>query len=125
MVTTAPPAAAVRRSPGKLYVALGILLVLLGPLLYFVQLYEKILRTPWYAPALAAVGVALLLLAIVRRFTVWRLIALVVFGLFAGLQWFFLLSVAKTPAYSGPAVTCSRATRASTGSRQAPPGVRT
>jgi hypothetical protein len=80
---------------------LGIGLVLLGPILYVAQLQAKLLKMPWYVLALAAAGVALLLLAVLRRPTVWRIGALVVFGLFAGAQGYFLLVHSKVPAYTG------------------------
>jgi hypothetical protein len=84
---------------------LGIGLVFLGPILYMVQLSAKMLSTPWYAALLATAGVALVLLALLRRWTIWRTAALILCGLLAGTQWYFLLSLTKVPAYSGPVST--------------------
>jgi uncharacterized membrane protein YhhN len=84
------------------YLWLGIVLVLLCPVLYLIQLKAEILKTPWYALALLAMGVALLLVAVLRRPSVWRIVLFVLFGLFAGLQGHFLLSQARVPAYTGP-----------------------
>jgi hypothetical protein len=81
---------------------LGIGAVLLGPILYGAQLWAKFLKMPWYVPALAAAGVALLLLAVLRRPTVWRVAALVLFGLVAGAEGYFFLALSKLPAYTGP-----------------------
>jgi len=76
--------------------------VLLGPFLYVLQLRAKQLSAPWYAPALATAGVALLLLALLRRRTVWRIAALALCGLLAGGEWYILLALSKLPVYSGP-----------------------
>jgi hypothetical protein len=45
------------------------------------------------------------LLALLRRWTIWRIAALILCGLLAGAQWYFLLSLTKVPAYSGPVST--------------------
>src|SRR5947209_20389841 len=95
MGTISPPVAGTRRFPGKLYLALGICLVFLGPVLYMVQIWARILRAPWYAPALATAGVALLLLAVLRKVTVWRIAALALCIALAGLEWHFLVSLSK------------------------------
>ena len=104
MDTISPPVPRVRPVPGKLYLGLGIVLVLSGPLLYTLQIQAKLLSVPWYALLLASVGVVLLLLAVLRRPTVWRLAALVLGGLLAGAQGYFLLVLSKVPAYTGPVV---------------------
>lgn len=88
--------------PGKLYLWLGIVLVLMGPILYIVQLWLKLLRVPWYLPALATAGVGLLLLAFVWRPTVWRIAALVLCALLTAAESYFLVSFTKLPAYTGP-----------------------
>jgi hypothetical protein len=100
--TAIAPVAAIRRHPGKLYLALGIALVLVGPILWMIQIQAKLFWTPWYAPALATAGVGLVLLSVLLRPTIWRIAALVLCCLPAAGQWYFLLSVAKVPAYTGP-----------------------
>lgn len=105
MGTTSPPTMAARPYPGKQYLGLGIGLVLLGPVLCVVQFWAKILRVPWYVPALATVGAALLLFAVLQRRTVWRIAALVLAVLLASVEWYFLLSLSKLPDYRGPLAT--------------------
>jgi hypothetical protein len=100
--TTSPLAAGARRFPGRLYLWLGIGLVVLGPVLYMVQLRAKLLNAPWYAPALATAGGALVLFALLRRVTAWRIAALALCGLLASAEWYFLVSLSKLPAYTGP-----------------------
>jgi hypothetical protein len=76
---------------------------LFGLALFFIQFALKRLFVPWYAPVLATVGVALLLLSLARRRTVPRVVALVLVACLAGLEWYFLVSMVKLPAYTGPA----------------------
>ena len=102
METMSAPVAGRRQFTGRPYLWLGIVLVLLGPALYVAQLRARILSTPWYVAGLATAGVLLLLLALLRRPTVWRVAAFALFGLFAAGQWYFLLSLSKAPAYTGP-----------------------
>jgi len=79
------------------------MLVALAGLAIYVALYNiRVLVAPWYAPILASVGVALLLLALVRGRTIWRWAALVLFTLFAAAQWFLVLFALATPTYTGP-----------------------
>jgi len=84
---------------------LGIGLVLLGPVLCVVQFWAKILRVPWYMPVLATAGVVLLLMAVLRRPTVWRIAALALTALLACGEWYSLVSLSKLPAYAGPVAT--------------------
>jgi hypothetical protein len=98
---TSPPATEVRRASGRLFLGLGILLVLLGPIVFVIEVQAKHLSNPWYAPILATVGIALVVLAVWRRPNVWRITALLLFGLLTAGQWFTVL-VSKLPAYAGP-----------------------
>lgn len=100
--TTTAPVADTRRSSGKRYVTLGLGLVLLGVVLFVVQLQVKILRVPWYLPALGTMGVALLLVAALRKPTVLRIAVLALSALLASGEWYFLLSLSKLPVYVGP-----------------------
>jgi hypothetical protein len=79
--------------------------MLLGPVLYVFQLQAKILSVPWYVPTLASAGVALLVIAMLRTPTIWRGAILLLGGFLAGAEWYFLVSVSKVPAYSGPVST--------------------
>ncbi len=98
-----PAPADKRRHPGRLYLVLGILVTLAGPLLYAIQLQAKILSMPWYVLVLAAVGPGLLVLALVRNRTLWRWAALVLFGLVAVGEWVLFLGLVSAPDYAGPA----------------------
>lgn len=85
---------------------LGFLLFLLGPAINIVQVILGHLVTPWYVmPVLAAFGVLLMAGSVLQRPGVWRSVALVVFALLCGLEWYFVLVVAKTPPYEGPQVS--------------------
>jgi hypothetical protein len=61
----------------------------------------KILITPWYAPLLGTLGVALIVLALMRLRSFWRWTAVVIFTLLVAFQWWALLAM-RTPAYTGP-----------------------
>jgi hypothetical protein len=100
--TISSPLATSIRSAGRLYLWLGIALVAAGPLLYVIQLKAKMLSVPWYVPALATVGVALLLVSLAGRLTVSRITALTLCGLLTGAEWYFLLALSKLPTYTGP-----------------------
>lgn len=83
---------------------LGIACAILGPVLYWVQLSSGRFDVPWYAPVLAAVGAVLAAVALRRRPTVWRGLALVFVAALAALQWWFLASYTRLPTYTGPVV---------------------
>ncbi len=98
-MSTSPPAP--RRYPGRLLVALGLLLAALGLIGYVAQLAAHRLNTPWYLPIAATVGAALLVAALWQARSVWRILALVLVVLFAAAAWAFLLGT-RLPAYAGP-----------------------
>lgn len=98
--TTAPPT---QRSPGRAWFWAGIGACLLGLAALPAQFGMKYLAVPWYAPVLATLGALLLLLAVARRPGVVRVIALLLVAGFAGLQWYFLVTLTKLPAYEGQA----------------------
>ena len=102
MDTTSAPVQTPRRSPGRLYLWLGLALGLLGPVLYTVQLLAHRLTVPWYVPILGTLAVGVVLFALADRRTVWRFLAIGFLILLAAGEWFFLLSLSKVPAYSGP-----------------------
>jgi hypothetical protein len=88
--------------PGRRLLWLGVAVALLGVGLAQAQLALAWLTTPWYAPVTATLGAGLILLSLVRSRTAWRLTALVLFGLLAGGEWWFLLSYTRLPDYTGP-----------------------
>lgn len=90
------------RHPGRSLLLLGVLFVVAGPALLFVLMFGvKLLTTPWYAPVLGTVGVALILVALKRSRSIWRWTVAVLFTLFVGAQWWALYAMC-TPAYTGP-----------------------
>jgi hypothetical protein len=99
--TTTPPAT--ERSQGRAHFWVGIAACVLGLALAVVQFGLKHLFVPWYAPVLATLGAVLLLVAVARRPGVVRIVVLLVITALAGLEWFFLVSLMKLPAYEGPA----------------------
>ncbi len=94
---------AIDRSRGRGLLWAGIVVGLLGIPLYVVQFQMGMFTVPWYQPALAALGVLLLLGAVARRRSITRLIALVLVAAFAGLDSYFVVSMSKLPSYEGPA----------------------
>ncbi len=92
----APP-----KAGGRLLLWMGLLAAVLGIVAYQVQMTAAKLTTPWYVPALASVGTALILLSLLRRRTAWRVVALLFVGFIAAGEWWFLLSFARLPADTG------------------------
>jgi hypothetical protein len=103
MATAATTAAATDRAAGRGYFWAGIALAVLALGGSWVQLSLRQLFVPWYMPALTTIGALLMLLALARRPTVTRTIGLVLLTALAGLEWFFLVSLARLPEYAGPA----------------------
>jgi hypothetical protein len=101
MSTTSPPIAP-PKAGGRLLLWTGILVAVLGIVAYALQLEAARLTTPWYAAALATLGAALILVSVLRRFTIWRFAALLFIGALAAGEWWFLLSYSKLPPYAGP-----------------------
>src|SRR5262245_61352539 len=95
----APPA----RSTGRSLLYLGMLTALAGVAIFMVQFNAAILKTPWYMPILATVGMVLIFASLKQQRTAARWIAAGLFTLFAGFQWFAMLVMMKLPAYVGPA----------------------
>ncbi len=98
---TISSAASPRRYPGRLFVALGLGLAVLGIAGYAIQLSTARLTAPWYMPCLATLGVVFLAVALWQARSVWRILALLVVLLLAGAEWAFLLAT-RLPAYTGP-----------------------
>jgi hypothetical protein len=99
MDTTQTPS---RRWP--LFVA-GVVVFLLGPIGYFVQL--KLARLdvmPWYVLGLAGVGLVLLFISsfVGARATVLRRMVVLLFALLGAVETVFLVELTKSPEYKGP-----------------------
>jgi hypothetical protein len=90
------------RNPGRSLLLLGMFLAVAGYVLMMLLMFAaKILITPWYAPLLGSLGVALIILAVMRSRSIWRWTALLIFTLFVAFQWYALFAM-RTPAYTGP-----------------------
>jgi hypothetical protein len=90
-----------RRNTGRLWLWLGLCLPVLAIVAYAVQVSNAILTVPWYVPALATLGAILLIVAVCQKRTVWRILALVLIVILAGLEWAFMFAV-RLPTYQGP-----------------------
>jgi hypothetical protein len=102
MHATTPPSASAKAA-GRPLLWLGIVLFLLGRIIKAVVLFGAgVLLTPWYSPILGTMGVGLIALSIVRRRTVWRIVALVLIGLLTAGEWWLLLAYSRIPTYAGP-----------------------
>ena len=99
-MTTLPTSPA-SRSRDRLLMPLGLGLAVLGVVAYVVQLSLQRLALPWYMPALALLGVALVTASLWERRTVWRVLALVAVVLLAGAE-LAALNAMRLPPYSGP-----------------------
>jgi hypothetical protein len=94
------PAVAPRR-PGRLWLALGLVVPLLAVAGYVVQIWMRRLSAPWYLPGATTLGVVLVVVALWQARSVWRVLALVLVVLLAGAAWAGLLAL-RLPAYTGP-----------------------
>jgi hypothetical protein len=102
MHSTIPPTASAKGA-GRLLLWLGIGAFLLGRIVKLVLVFGAgFLHTPWYSASLATVGAGLIALSLVRRLTVWRIVALLLIGLLAVGEWWFLLGYSRIPPYAGP-----------------------
>jgi hypothetical protein len=98
---TTPSKITAPRSAGRAFLLLGIATAAAGIAAYAAQvLLAQRLFTPWYLPILGTLAVLLLLLALWRRVTVWRIVVLVPVLLLAAGEWFML--VGGLPPYTGP-----------------------
>jgi hypothetical protein len=98
---TTSPSAEPQRYPGRLFLALGLLVTVLGIIAYIVQLSAGRLFTPWYLPVSATLGVFLVLVSVWQKGIVLRKIALMLVLLVAIPEWFFLFGE-PLPPYTGP-----------------------
>ena len=95
------PIAAPDRSRGRLLLTAGLGLAVLGVVAYVVQVSFHRLTQPWYMPALAIFGAALVAMSLWKRRTVPRVIALVAVVLLVGAE-AAGLNAARLPPYAGP-----------------------
>ena len=89
------------RPRGRLLMLLGLGLAALGIAAYLLQLWLQRLSVPWYMPAAALLGAALVAASLREKRTVWRVLALVVVLLLVGFEVIALNSM-RLPRYTGP-----------------------
>jgi hypothetical protein len=80
---------------------LGLGLAALGIAAYVFQLWLQRLSVPWYMPAMALLGAALVAASLREKRTAWRVLALVVALLLGGFELLALNSM-RLPRYTGP-----------------------
>ena len=97
-MSTALPAAP-SRFRGRLLLLLGLGLAVLGVAAYVVQISLQRLMVPWYMPALAVLGVVLIVMSLWERRTVWRVLALLTVVLLAGCRAGDVLRAATAPVH--------------------------
>ena len=98
---TSSPIARPDRSRGRLLLLFGLGLAVLGVAAYVVQMFLQRLMFPWYLPALALLGVVLVVMSLWRRRTLWRGLALLAVVLLAGAE-LAVLNGMRLPPYAGP-----------------------
>ena len=89
------------RSGGRVLMAAGLVLAVSGVAAFAVQLALRRLMLPWYMPAAALLGVALVAASLWERRTVWRALALFAVVLLAGFE-IMALNAMRLPPYTGP-----------------------
>src|SRR5262249_8943607 len=86
---------------GRLLMLAGLAVPVLGIAAYVIQLSLERLKLPWYMPAAALLGVALMIASLWKLRTVWRVLALVVVVLLAGFE-LMVLNEMRLPLHGGP-----------------------
>src|SRR3954463_10514344 len=89
------------RPRGRLLMLLGLGLAALGIAAYVLQLWLQRLSVPWYTPAMALLGAALVAASLREKRTAGRVRALVVVLLLGGFEVLALISM-RLPRYTGP-----------------------
>jgi hypothetical protein len=103
MTTSSDPSTIQCCLPGRLLAWLGFVAALLGLAGYIVQiLVFKSLFEPWYLPIVGSLGAGLVVLALLRARSLWRIVGVAFCALLAGFEWWFLIWFTKLPPYTGP-----------------------
>jgi hypothetical protein len=90
-----------RRSSGVVFLALGLLLPVLGIAGYAAQLSQQHLTTPWYMPIAATLGAVLVAVSMWKSPGILRGIALLLVVVIASGEWALLMKL-RLPQYKGP-----------------------
>ena len=80
---------------------MGLGLAASGIAAFVVQLWLERLAVPWYMPAMALIGAALVAVSLWERRTIWRFLALIVVVLLGGFE-VMALNAMRLPPYTGP-----------------------
>lgn len=90
------------RRPGRPLLLAGVLIGLSGPVIGILLMFvAKRLITPWYAPPLGILSLALIVASLLRARSAWRWTATATFTLLLVFQCWALFAM-RTPAYTGP-----------------------
>jgi hypothetical protein len=100
--SSVPSTTAPATGRGYFWAGLGLAVLAFALCVGQIMLLRRLV-VPWYLPALTTLGAVLLLVAVARRWSITRVIALVLIAALAGLQWHFLLNMVNLPEYAGPA----------------------
>lgn len=103
MATSPSPSPPNDRRAGRGLLWAGIGLAVIAIALVFVQYSAGGLFVPWYLPAITVVGALLVLWSLTRRFSIVRVIVLLLIVALAGLEWYSLAVAGRLPEYAGPA----------------------
>jgi hypothetical protein len=90
-----------RQYPGRLLLALGLVVAAAGVAGYAVQIWTARLTAPWYLPCLGTLGLLCLVGSLWQARSIWRVLALILVLLLAAAEWAMLLG-ARQPPYAGP-----------------------
>lgn len=101
-VPDATPSSTTTRAGGRGLLWTGLALPLAAIALVIAQYSAQLLIVPWYAPLLTTLAAGLLAWSLMRRRSATRVVALALVAVLAGLEWHFLLSSSRLPAYDGP-----------------------
>jgi hypothetical protein len=101
MDTTTQPATPTT-VPSRWPLVLAAALVVLPIVVYVLQFHFRYLRVPWYLPGLSTVAALCMAWAFLQRRSIGRLLGLLLVGLLAAAEWYFLLVLTALPAYTGP-----------------------
>ena len=101
--TPVSPPPAVKPSTGRGLLLAGIALAVLAVASVFIQWQFGYTLVPWQLPIVTAVAALLALWSLATRFTIVRVIVLVLLAVLTGLEGFAIAVGGKLPEYTGPA----------------------
>jgi hypothetical protein len=90
-----------RCKPGRLMLALGVVVPAAGVAGYAMQVWAQRLTTPWYMPVLGMLGLVCLVVSLWQARSIWRALALILILLLTGAEIAMLVG-GRQPPYAGP-----------------------